>query len=138
MRITRCSRFLVVLIMVLLIGISHAAAGPLDDAALRWLTLIDKNRFDDSWTQSSAFLKHNITKEKWSAILEQQRQPLGAAVSRSLTKSEFQYQIPGVPDGTYSVNQYKTTFSKKGMVSETVILARETDGQWKPIGYFIK
>lgn len=115
-----------------------ADSKPTPDGGLPWLQLIDRQQFDQSWEQASIFLKEHITKTQWHDILRQQRQPLGSISSRNKLKSEYQYNIPGIGAGTFQVTVYRTSFANQTTMDETLILARETDGKWRAIGYYLK
>lgn len=115
-----------------------ADANPTPDTGLAWLQLIDHNQFDHSWTLASTFLREHITQAQWAAILREKRQPLGQITARDLATNTFQYHIPGIGDGTFQVTVYTTQFDTKKTLSETLILAREADGHWRPIAYYMK
>jgi hypothetical protein len=115
-----------------------ANSKPSPDGGLNWLQLIDGQRFDQSWDQASLFLKEHITKPQWRDILSQQRQPLGPISSRNKMRSEYQYNIPGIGPGTFEITVYRTSFANHTTMDETLILARESDGKWRAIGYYLK
>jgi hypothetical protein len=133
------SRILLFGLVILTLAIPvFAAPKPEQDTAVNWLTLIDTQRFDQSWNESSAFLKEHIPQAQWAKTLTDQRMPLGKPTSRVIVKKEFQYQIPGIPTGTYEFKVYRTTFPLKGEMTETVIMSRESDQKWRAIAYYIK
>lgn len=133
------SRILLTGLVILALVIPvFAAPKPERDTAVDWLTLIDTQRFDQSWNESSAFLKEHITQAQWAKTLTDQRLPLGKPTSRTIVKKEFQYQIPGIPTGTYELKVYRTTFPLKGEMNETVLMSRESDQKWRAIAYYIK
>jgi hypothetical protein len=111
---------------------------PHSDTGLAWLHLIDQQQFDQSWDQASLFLKAHITKDHWAATLREKRLPLGHITARDKASSEFQYHIAGIGDGTFQVTVYRTHFGNQKILDETLILAKESDGQWRAIGYYLK
>lgn len=115
-----------------------ANSKPTPDTGLAWLHLIDHQQYDQSWDHASPFLKAHIAKDKWAAILREKRQPLGHITSRDRATSDFHYHIPGIGDGTFQVTVYQTSFDTQKTLSETLILAREADGKWRAIGYYLK
>jgi len=120
---------------------SYAAdSTPGSDIGIAWLHLIDNQQFNKSWDQASTFLKAHITKEKWEAILREKRQPLGKTTSRNEVQKEYQYNIPGIGDGTFQVLVYQTRFTGNvtQALDETLILVREPDHEWRAVGYYMK
>lgn len=115
-----------------------ADAKPHSDTGLAWLHLIDQQQFDQSWDQASPFLKSHITKDQWAATLREKRLPLGHITARDHATSEYRYHIPGIGDGTFQVIVYRTHFGNQTKMDETLILSRENNDQWRPIGYYLK
>ena len=46
--------------------------------------------------------------------------------------------MPGLPDGNYAGIIFHSSFSKKANTIETVVLLKDTDRQWRVMGYTIK
>jgi len=105
--------------------------------ALDWLNTIDAGKYDESWQNTDAFFKAQVTKAKWSDTLKGVRTPLGQVVSRSKISSQHHTSLPGAPDGEYLVIQYQTEFQHKKASTETLTLSKSS-GQWRPVGYFIR
>ena len=59
-------------------------------------------------------------------------------VSRCVDNARTVTELPGVPDGEYVVFQFNTAFEHKRAAIETVTPMRDTDGQWRVSGYFIR
>ncbi len=53
----------------------------------------------------------------------------------STSRSSF---LPGAPPGTYVVLVYRSSFAKLTAAREQVTVAREKDGTWRVVGYFVR
>ena len=107
-------------------------------AAQTWLQEIDNGSYAQSWTDAAAYFQSAITSEKWVAALQQVRKPLGVLVSRKLKSAQEMSSLPGVPDGSYIVMQFNTSFANMKSAVETVTFMQEKDGQWRAAGYYVK
>lgn len=107
-------------------------------AAQSWLALVDRGDYGQSWESAAAFFKSKITKADWESALKQVRAPLGAAGTRRLLGSMLQTDLPGAPPGQYVVIQYKTEFTGKTYMIETITPMLDHDGTWRISGYFVK
>ena len=47
-------------------------------------------------------------------------------------------ELPGVPDGPYVVIEYDAAYEQKAAALEHVTMKRDDDGQWRPIGYYMR
>lgn len=114
-------------------GISQAApASPVAEAALKFLTFVDKGDWAESYQATgSAFQKQN-TLRVWSDVSEKLRVSLGVVVSRTFMSQE---SLPAPPHG-YEVVKFRTQFTNKPEAVETVTLDRE-DGVWRIVGVMI-
>ncbi len=108
------------------------------ESARVWLSMIDSEKYEESWNQSAEFLKNAVTIGKWQKSMETVRQPLGNLISRKMKSKEYHTSLPGVPDGIYVVIQFLTSFSNKNSTIETVTPMMDKDGEWRVSGYFIK
>lgn len=133
-------------IAVILVGLTcgaivHAqdeAEEQAQEAAKKWLAIIDAGDFATGWEQAAELMKSVVTKEQLSQQLGAVRSPLGDLVSRKLKSAQFMRRLPGAPDGQYVVLQYETSFTNKELAIETVTPAKEKDGIWRVSGYYIK
>jgi hypothetical protein len=107
-------------------------------ASENWLNLIDNDNIAESWHQAASIFKNAVSEEQWKASLEAAKTPLGKVMSRELSSKQYAEELPGAPDGEYVVIQYKTTFENKAHGIETVTPMKDTDGEWRVAGYFIK
>lgn len=133
---------LIVAFCLLFAGNIVQAAESEEDAASsassKWLTLIDKGQYGQSWNQASSYFKNSVKKGQWQAQVSAARTPLGKFVERKLKSAVPAKSLPGAPDGDYVVIQYNSVFEKKRAAVETVTPMKEEDGQWRISGYFIK
>lgn len=108
------------------------------EAAEKWLALIDKDEESESWNQAASMFKTALTAEDWKKALDSAHSPIGKAVSRKLKSKTYATELPGAPDGEYVIIEYETQFEKKRNGTETVVPLKDTDGEWRVSGYFIK
>ncbi len=127
--------FLIVLAYPLL---THAGDNVSPAVAEQWLHTIDAQHYQQSWDQASTYLKTALTAPQWQQTLTAHRQPFGSPLSRILQKTEYRRDLPGVPKGQYIIFHFMTTFKDKPDAIETVVVTKETNGEWKSIGYTIK
>jgi len=107
-------------------------------AALDWLALADRGDATASWEAAASLFRRAVSAQQWEQALATARPPLGALVSRRLESALTATELPGAPDGEYVVFQFTTAFAHKRAATETVTPMRDTDGQWRVSGYFIK
>jgi uncharacterized protein DUF4019 len=133
-------------ILVLLLNVVATTARAADQAAIeeatkaadRWLKLVDKGDYKQSWETASTIFKNAVTADLWAQQVGGVRKPLGALVSRKLKSAQYTTSLPGAPDGKYVVIQYDSVFQNKGAAVETVTPMLDKDGQWRISGYYIK
>ena len=101
-------------------------------SARRWLALVDEGRWDESWNATGRTFRELNTSEKWAAVSEEARPPLGAVVSRVASSQEH---LPAPPHG-YQMIKFRTSFANRADATETVTLERE-GSDWRVVGYWI-
>lgn len=106
--------------------------GEIVEAARQWLSLVDQERWDESWNETGQAFKELNTSEKWASVSEQVRPPLGAVLSRTAIRQEG---VPAPPYG-YEMVKFRTSFANKAEAVETVTLVRE-GSDWRVVGYWI-
>lgn len=99
------------------------------DTARRFLELGDEGNWAQAYRMTGAAFHKANTLEAWSKVAEKVRPPLGSVRSRVVMSEQF---LPAPPSG-YEVVKFRTDFSNKDNVVETVTLNRE-DGGWKVAG----
>lgn len=107
-------------------------------AALDWLALIDRGDAAGSWESAATLFRRAVPLEQWVKSLGLARDPLGSLVTRKLERAQPATELPGAPDGEYVVFRFATTFEHKRSATETVTPMRDTDGQWRVSGYFVR
>ncbi len=108
------------------------------DAAKAWLSLVDGERYAESWEESAPFFKSAVGKEQWIQTIQSVRKPFGKNISRELKEKRYRSHLPGAPDGEYVVIQFKASFINKNSAIETVTPMLDKDGKWRVSGYFMK
>lgn len=103
------------------------------DAARQFLTLIDQERWDDSYRATGTEFRKLNTAAVWAAVSEKVRPPLGTMISRTFAS---QQNLPAPPYG-YEVVKFRTSFANKPEAIETVTLEREDDS-WRVVGVTIE
>lgn len=101
-------------------------------SAREWLVLGDQGRWKDGWLGTATSFRKLNTVEKWAEVSQKVRVPLGAVVSRTVLSQE---SVPAPPAGI-EVVKFRTSFTNKADVIETVSLAREDSG-WKVVGIYL-
>jgi len=141
------TRLVSLLVLILLFGAAALAGAdsavtdaekPAVTAAKAWLGLIDAGDYGKSWEEAAPFLRAAVTKENYAKSLSAVRKPLGALASRSLARAESKTSLPGAPDGAYVVMAFDARFANKESAIETVTFARQADGTWRAVGYYIR
>jgi len=107
-------------------------------AAEKWLTQIDFANYDESWNLTAELFKKNVSLEQWKESIKSVHESLGTVLSRALKSKQYATELPGAPDGEYVVFQYETTFENKQNGTETVTPMKDSDGEWRVSGYFVK
>ena len=108
-----------------------------DQAAGKWLALIDGRQYLDSWNQAASLFKQQVGADNWLQSISAARQPLGAMISRKLISATYATSLPGAPDGEYVVLQYQTTFRYKKSTVETVTPMLDNQ-RWRVSGYYVR
>ena len=135
-------RIFTVTVLILLFSYPLYANTNKEEEAIKsansWLSLVDAEKYTDSWDNTSQYFKSAITENQWQKSLNSVRKPLGIVISRKLIIKQYTTSLPGAPDGEYVVLQYETSFKNKASSIETVTPSLEKDGVWRVSGYFIK
>jgi len=133
---------------LLALGVGLLCASPLaaqdpraslvQETTRSWLADTDRGNAEQSWKKAGKQFRDAITVERWAESLKRVRTPLGALSQRAQLGTQFRKNIPGAPDGEYSIVLFLTTFAKKMDARETLTLEHEPDGAWRVIGYLIQ
>ena len=106
------------------------------EAAEKWLSLIDNEKYIESWNESAQIFQNAITEEGWAKRLETGRRTFGTKLSRKVISKKLHTSLPGAPDGQYVVVQFKSSFTNKETAIETVTPKLDKDGKWRVSGYY--
>ncbi len=112
-----------------------AATATPDDRARQWLTLVDDGNYADAFKQMAASAK-KAGEQCWADKTKSVREPLGAMSSRTLKDIQLSRTRPGMRDGQNATVRYETSFAKRGLATETLVLVSE-DGGWSAVRYSI-
>ena len=107
-------------------------------AAKSWLSLVDGEKYAESWDEAAQFFRGAVPKEQWVQTMQAVRKPFGKTVSRELNSKHYSTSVPGGPDGEYVVIQFKASFENKTSGIETITPMLDKDGTWRVSGYFMK
>ena len=107
-------------------------------SAEKWLRIVDKGKYSESWEESSEYFKQAVTQDQWEQAVQAVREPLGKLISRKVKSATYTTSLPGAPDGQYVVIQFSTSFENKKSGIETVTPRMDRDGMWRVSGYYIK
>jgi hypothetical protein len=111
-----------------------AAAGAEAD---RWLELIDRGQYADSWVAAAAVLQEGIPQREWTADLAARQPKLGRMIMRERKSESYSKTLRGAPTGDYVVVTYLTKFERIPLAEETLAVAKDAIGQWHVAGYDI-
>lgn len=107
-------------------------------AAEQWLALVDQGRYAESWETAAPYFRAAVARDRWEEAMNGFRKPLGDLSERRLSSARFTDSLPGAPDGTYLVIQFRTSFQSKKSAVETVTPMLDGDGTWRVSGYYIQ
>ncbi|MCP4375079.1 MAG: DUF4019 domain-containing protein, partial [bacterium] len=107
-------------------------------AAEKWLALLDRGEYAESWDESAELFRKTVVKKQWIATIKGVRTPLGKFESRAKLEADYRTSLPGAPDGEYVVITFKAAYANKKGAVETVTPMKDKDGKWRVSGYYIK
>ena len=94
--------------------VTGRAAEPLKEkaaaAAEKWLSLIDGEKYGESWKEAAEFFRNAVKQGQWEQSMQSMRKPLSKLVSRQVKSKTYSTSLPGAPDGEYVVIQFETSF----------------------------
>ena len=131
------------IVLITLVGIASSlmtVAGPAEEEAStsgqKWLSLLDDQKYEESWKQAASMFRDQVTEEQWLVSLKRFREPLGAMISRNTSRVDFTKSLRGAPDGDYAIVHFTTSFKNKSDVTERLTLVK-ADGKWQMAAYAI-
>lgn len=133
-------RLLSLIVLAAIASALTTLAGPAEDEASasgqKWLSLLDDQKYEESWKQAGSMFRQQVTQEQWLVSLKRFRDPLGPLVSRNTSRVDFAKTLRGAPDGDYAIIHFTTVFRNKNDVTERLTLVKE-DGRWQMAAYAI-
>jgi hypothetical protein len=105
--------------------------------AKAWLVLVDSEDYQASWREAADFLKQNVAEEKWLETMTAVRKPMGSLVSRQVKSTQYRTMMPQALKGKYLIIDYRSSFSNKKSVVESITQMMDDDGNWRVAGYHL-
>ena len=116
----------------------HAAEiAAASDACDRWLDLLARGKFAESWLSAAPVLQDAATQLGWVDELTKRDLKFGRLITRERKAAQFSTTMRGAPTGEYVVVTYLSKFERTPVVVETLALARNSTGHWQVAGYDI-
>jgi hypothetical protein len=103
-----------------------------------WISLIDRQEYDESWDRTAEVFRSRVKKEQWIEDLETNRKPLGKVRSRKLLTAIYVSDLPDSPRGEYALLDYEVAFETDAGIHEIIIPYLAGDGEWRVAGYSLK
>jgi len=117
------------------------APDPVSAATLasdHFLAVIDAGNFGESWKGAAEVFKLGVSQADWITDLEAIHAKLGKTTMRELKTTQFSTTLRGAPaTGEYVTVSYLTKFANAPLATETLIVSKEADGEWRIAGYNI-
>ncbi len=129
-------KFLTLLIIACMSTIPTFAATAYE-AVQAWLVELDNKNYQSTWENSAPFFRDKISVKKWQRMARSARKPLGKLQTRELLGAVYKDNLPAVPPGDYVIFQFRSSFSNRDNVIETVTPTL-VDGAWQVGGYYVK
>lgn len=107
-------------------------------AAEKWLLLLDTGKIGAAWDTAAPHLQSVVTRKKWIEGITAARKPFGKLASRTAEKFARAHQLPGAPDGDYSIVEFTSKFKNGKVAAEQVIWMLGEGDVWRVSGYFIR
>ena len=107
-------------------------------AAEKWLALLDSGKIGAAWDAGAPHLKSVVTRKEWIQGITEARKPFGKLESRKAEKFARAHQLPGAPEGDYSIVEFVSKFKNGKQAAEQVIWMLGEGDVWRVSGYFIR
>src|SRR5690349_16153859 len=99
-----------------------------------WLKLLDAEKFDQAWDQTTVFFKSKIDRKAWDGLavaISQQHRDFGGGGFRHQIRSQVALTPPpGFPEGAWCAFYYQTRYPDGSRVYETVIAQTDENGHF--------
>jgi hypothetical protein len=117
---------------------SERDVGSVKRVAEAWVSLIDREAYDESWDRTAEVFKIRVKKDQWIEDLKANRKPLGKVRSRKLISVVYVSDLPDAPRGDYVLLDYEVAFEIDVPIREIIIPYFAPDGEWRVAGYSLK
>jgi Protein of unknown function (DUF4019) len=107
-------------------------------ASEKWLALLDSGKIGAAWDVASAHLKSVVTRQKWVEGISAARKPFGKLDRRQAEKFARSHQLPGVPEGDFSIIEFQSVFANGKQATEQLVWSLEKGDTWRVAGYYIR
>ncbi|MGC9954375.1 MAG: DUF4019 domain-containing protein [Rhizomicrobium sp.] len=124
-------------IIALAVSPAKAATAEPTSSAYQWLTLIDNQKYAESWAEGSVLFRVRVTEKSWESTTSIFREAVGHIVWRDVDSVSLVGELPNMPDGQYATVRYRSKFERKTDCIEIVNLTLE-NGLWRVASYTIK
>jgi hypothetical protein len=119
------------------IAAEDEAARDAVSAAERWLALVDRGDYAESWEQAAARFKAAVTQDQWVQTVQPVREQLGTIISRKISTKTVRPAVSDAWGRKSIVIRFLTDFPNLHGADEVVTLVLAKDGQWKTTEYWI-
>jgi len=109
-----------------------------ETTAFSFLELVDHLKYQETYEETSAQLRADVTEGEWIENLTNYRGPLGSLKSRIADSTEFHESLPDTTDGEYVIFTFESSFENRNSAYEIVAVSSESDSSWRIIGYYIE
>lgn len=109
-----------------------------EEAAGRWIALVDSARYKASWDSAAANFRASISPADWNSAVSSARSAINPLSDRRIVSSEYTRELPDAPPGDYVVLQYSAVGRDETRVMETITVTLERRRTWRVIGYFVR
>jgi len=107
-------------------------------ASDHWLAVLDAGNFGESWKGAAEVFRLGVSQADWISELEGMHEKLGKTTMREMKSAQFSTTLRGAPStGEYVTVSYLTKFANAPIATETLIVSKEADGEWRIAGYNI-
>ena len=115
------------------------------NAAETWLARVDRQQYGDAWTAAAEPFRTTVTRQAFVEGAPGLRKDLGKVASRKGEKLAYVGAPPDPSDpagaakpGMKIAIHFDTKFAGNRKATEEVTMLLESDGMWRPVGYYIQ
>ena len=115
------------------------------NAAETWLVRIDRQQYADAWTAAAEPFRTSVTRQAFVDGAPKLRKGLGKVTGRTGEKLAYVGAPPDPSDPTAAVKpgmkiaiHFNTRFAGDRKATEEVTMLLESDGVWRPVGYYLQ